>query len=172
MKKNFSIWLIGPSAVGKTTVSKIIYENIKKKFPELVLIDGDKVRSLYENNLGYDKISRSKNTHRYINLINWLMDFDISTIVAVVSPFQKDREICKKKINNYREVFLDSSLEERIRRDKKKLYLPAMRGEKKNVVDVDIPFEKPLNSNLTINTEKRKPEEIALEIISKIQFLN
>ena len=90
----------------------------------------------------------------------------------MVSPFQKDREICKKKVNNYREVFLDSSLEERIRRDKKKLYLPAMRGEKKNVVDVDIPFEKPLNSNLTINTEKRKPEEIALEIISKIQFLN
>ena len=47
-----------------------------------------------------------------------------------------------------------------------------MRGEKKNVVDVDIPFEKPLNSNLTINTEKRKPEGIALDIISKIQFLN
>ena len=74
MKNNFSIWIIGPSAAGKTTVSKIIYENIKKKIPELVLVDGDKVRSLYENNLGYDKISRSKNTHRYINLINWLMD--------------------------------------------------------------------------------------------------
>ncbi len=129
-KKNFSIWLIGPSAAGKTTISKILYENIKK-INNLVLIDGDKVRNLYENNLGYDKESRSKNTQRYINLVKWLKDFNISSIVAVISPFQKDRVVCREKIKNYYEVYLKSSREERIKRDKKKLYLPAIRGEKK-----------------------------------------
>ena len=43
---------------------------------------------------------------------------------------------------------------------------------KKNVIDVDIPFDKPLNNDLVVDTEKRKPEEIALEIINKIKFLN
>ena len=61
-KKNFSLWIIGPSAAGKTTVSKIIYDKLKKKIPNLIIIDGDKVRNLYEKNLGYDKISRSKNS--------------------------------------------------------------------------------------------------------------
>ena len=93
MKNNFSVWLIGPSAVGKTTISKLIYEKISKKFQNVMLIDGDKVRNLYEHNLGYDKISRSKNTHRYIKLVHWLMDYNISSIVAVISPFEKDREI-------------------------------------------------------------------------------
>ena len=37
---------------------------------------------------------------------------------------------------------------------------------------VDIPFDKPLNNDLVVDTEKRKPEEIALEIINKIKFLN
>jgi adenylylsulfate kinase len=129
-KKKLSIWLIGPSAAGKTTVSKLLNEEIKNKI-NLVIIDGDQVRNLYENNLEYDKISRSKNTRRYINLVKWLNHFKISSIVAVISPFEKDREICRKEIKNYFEIYLKSSREERIRRDKKKLYAPAIKGEKK-----------------------------------------
>ena len=67
--KELSIWLIGPSAAGKTTISKLLYEEIKDKM-NFAIVDGDQVRSLYENNLGYDKFSRSKNTKRYINLVN------------------------------------------------------------------------------------------------------
>ena len=102
----------------------------KNQNDKLVLIDGDQVRNLYENNLGYDPISRSKNTYRYINLVKWLMEHDISSIVAVISPFQKDRDVCRKEIKNYKEIYLSCSLEERIRRDKKKLYIPALEGKK------------------------------------------
>ena len=112
-KDNVSIWLIGPSAAGKTTVSKLLYEEIKEKM-NFVIIDGDKVRNLYENNLGYDKNSRSKNTKRYINLVNWLSNFNISSIVAVISPFEKDRDYCRKEIKNYIEIYLKSSRTESI----------------------------------------------------------
>jgi|TARA_E500000178_G_C17029489_1_gene759814 adenylylsulfate kinase-like enzyme len=168
-KKNFSIWLIGPSAAGKTTISKLLYKNIKKQ-NNLVLIDGDQVRQLYENNLGYDAISRSKNTQRYINLVKWLGDFDISSIVAVISPFQRDRVDCRKKINNYYEIYLKSSREERVKRDKKNLYLPAIKGEKKNVVDVDIPFEETSTCNLIIDTENKGPTDIVNEIIKNLEL--
>ena len=168
-EKKFSIWLIGPSAAGKTTISKLLYEKLNRK--NLVLIDGDQVRSLYENNLGYDKISRSKNTYRYINLVNWLLGHSISSIVAVISPFEKDRATCREKIENYFEIYLKSSRDERIKRDKKKLYLPALNGEKKNVVDVDIPYEYPRKSNFEINTENLSPEETCRKILEKIKTL-
>ncbi len=167
--KELSIWLIGPSAAGKTTVSKLLHEEIKDKM-NLVIIDGDQVRNLYENNLGYDPISRSKNTYRYINLVKWLMEHDISSIVAVISPFQKDRDVCRKEIKNYKEIYLSCSLEERIRRDKKKLYVPALEGKKKYVVDVDIPFDIPTKNELSINTEKKEPSSIVEEIIKKLQL--
>ena len=165
-----SIWIIGPSAVGKTTVSKIFYNKLKTTNDKLVLIDGDQVRNLYENNLGYDPISRSKNTYRYINLVKWLMEHDISSIVAVISPFQKDRDVCRKEIKNYKEIYLSCSLEERIRRDKKKLYVPALKGEKKYVVDVDIPFDIPTKNELSINTENKEPSSIVEEIIKKLKL--
>lgn len=171
MKKNFTLWIIGPSAAGKTSVSKIVYDKIKEYYPGLVLIDGDKVRSLYEKNLGYDKISRSKNTLRYISLVKWLKEYKISSIVAVISPFEKDRVTCRAELKNYSEIYLHSSLEERIKRDKKKLYKEAIEGKKKHVVDVDIPFESPVNADLKIDTEKNLPDKIADKIINKFNFL-
>jgi adenylylsulfate kinase-like enzyme len=165
-KNNFSIWLIGPSAAGKTTISKLLHQEIKNKIT--VIIDGDQVRTLYENNLGYDKISRSKNTQRYINLVKWLNNFKVSSIVAVISPFEKDRKLCRKEIDNYYEIYLESSREERIKRDKKKLYKPALKGEKKNVIDVDIPFEDPINCNFSVNTDNKLPTTIVKEIKDKL----
>ncbi len=167
----YSIWIIGPSAVGKTTVAKIIYNKVKVKNDKLILIDGDQIRNLYENNLGYDPISRSKNTQRYINLVKWLMEHNISSIVGVISPFEKDRVNCRKEIKNYKEVNLHCSMNERVKRDKKNLYAPALKGEKKYVVDVDIPFDAPKNSEISINTEDKNPENIASQIISKLKLL-
>jgi len=167
--KTFSIWLIGPSASGKKTIGKLLYEKIKDN-KNIVMIKGDQMRSLYENNLGYDSVSRSKNTLRYINLVNWLLSFNISSIASVISPFEKDRETCRKKISNYYEIYLKSSRELRIKRDQKKLYLPAIKGEKKNVVDVDIPFDKPEKCDLEINTEDKDPDSIVSEILKNIKI--
>ena len=56
------------------------------------------------------------------------------------------------------------------KRDKKKLYKPALSGEKKFVVDVDIPFEKPIKANLVVETEKDTPEKIAEKIIKGLNI--
>ena len=169
-KKLFSIWLIGPSAAGKTTVSQIIYKTLQNKYPNLVLLDGDELRNLYDKNLGYDLESRRQNMLRYIKLVKWLSKQKICTIGAINGGIESDRALLRKEIKNYKEIYLYSSRKERIRRDKKNLYTKAMKGEIKNVLDVDIPFEDPINCDLTINTENQKPETIASEIISKNQL--
>jgi adenylylsulfate kinase-like enzyme len=169
-KEVFSLWLIGPSASGKTTVSKNIYKKLSDKCVSLTLLDGDHARKIFVNESGYDPISRSKNIHKYVSVVSWLNSFGVSTIVAAINAFEKDRVFCRKEIKNYKEVFLKCSLDERIKRDTKKLYLPAISGKKKNVVDVDIPFEIPANGELTIETDKDNPENIADTIIKKLNL--
>ena len=171
MNKNvFSLWLIGPSASGKTTVSEKIYELLSKNSKNIVLLDGDHARKIFVHESGYDPISRSKNIKKYVGVVSWLNSFGISTIVAAINAFEKDRDYCRGQIANYFEVFLKCSLEERIKRDKKKLYQPALDGKKKFVVDVDIPFEKPNNANLVIETENNSPENIANKIIKGLNL--
>ena len=168
--KTFSLWLIGPSASGKTTVSKILHSKLEKKYQNLILLDGDQGRKIFTNESGYDPISRSKNIRQYVSIISWINSFKICTIVAAINAFNKDRVYCRSEIENYKEVYLKSTLDERVKRDKKKLYLPALKGEKKNVVDVDIPFEDPKQADLTVDTEKSDPEQIAETIIKELKL--
>ena len=46
----------------------------------------------------------------------------------------------------------------------------VIKGEKKNVVDVDIPFEKPINCEMTVETDKDNPENIAKNIIQELKL--
>jgi len=168
--KVFSLWLIGPSASGKSTISKIIYKKLLEEYKSLILLDGDYARKMFVSESGYDPISRSKNIRKYIEVTKWLNSFGISSIIAAINAFEKDRVFGRKEIANYKEVFLKCSLDERVKRDKKKLYLPALNGEKKNVVGVDIPFEEPVNADFIIDTEKNRPEFIANEILKKLEL--
>ena len=168
--KVFSLWLIGPSASGKSTISKIIYKKLLEEYKSLILLDGDYARKMFVSESGYDPISRSKNIRKFIEVTKWLNSFGISSIIAAINAFEKDRVFGRKEIANYKEVFLKCSLDEMVKRDKKKLYLPALNGEKKNVVGVDIPFEEPVNADFIIDTEKNQPEFIANEILKKLEL--
>ena len=150
----FTIWLIGPSASGKSTLANELYNKIQSKVSKVIILDGDNIRDLFDNTYGYDVISRSKVTKRYIKLVKWLESFQISTIVSVISPFEKDRLECKESLISYKQIFLKCSMENRMLRDKKNLYKPALEGLKKNVIDVDIPFDESSINDLVVETDK------------------
>ena len=51
------IWILGKSGSGKTFYSKKLSKRFKKN---CIIVDGDEVRDLYDNKLGYDIESRKK----------------------------------------------------------------------------------------------------------------
>lgn len=168
ISKPFTIWLIGPSASGKSTIAKELYNKIQKDFSDLIIIDGDNIRELFDNKYGYDAISRSKVTKKYIKLVKWLQSFKISSIVSVISPFEKDRLNCKESLVGYKQIYLKCSIETRLLRDKKNLYKPALQGLKKNVIDVDIPFDNSSINDLVVETDKDNVEISTNKIIESI----
>ena len=161
----FTIWLIGPSASGKSTIAKELYNKIQSKVSKVIILDGDNIRDLFDNRYGYDATSRSKVTKRYIKLVKWLESFQISSIVSVISPFEKDRLECKENLIGYKQIYLKCSMKNRLLRDKKNLYKPALEGLKKDVIDVDIPFDQSSINDLVIETDKNSIEISTNKII-------
>ena len=49
LPKPFTIWIIGPSASGKTSIAKKLYEKITNQSLKLIIIDGDNIRNLFDN---------------------------------------------------------------------------------------------------------------------------
>jgi adenylyl-sulfate kinase len=160
MTNTASIWITGLSASGKSTLARLFTERLRENGKACVLLDGDEIRSIFENKLGYDLASRRKQTSRVKNLVKLVSKSDVITVVAIIHPFDADRKMCRKEIPGYFEVFLSCDMKELIRRDKKKLYLPAIKGEKRHVIGVDIPFEEPTQPDLVLESDRCGPEEL------------
>ena len=59
------------SGVGKTTLAKYLIKLIETKINNLIHIDGDEFRKIYNNDLSYNIKDRNKNAERIINFVNF-----------------------------------------------------------------------------------------------------
>ena len=66
------IWITGISGAGKTTLAKELIKKIKEKFNNVIGIDGDIIRDLFGNDLGYDLESRVSQIKRIQKLALFL----------------------------------------------------------------------------------------------------
>jgi cytidine diphosphoramidate kinase len=144
------VWMIGLSRAGKTTLSKLLYKELKLKVDNLVLIDGDVIRDLFGNDVDHSLEGRRKNAERVSQLSKFLSDQNIHVIVAVLSLFPEWQEWNRLNIKDYREVYIKVPMDILEARDVNNLYSQAKIGKIKNVVGVDIPFPEPKNSDLVI----------------------
>lgn len=117
-----------------------------------MLIDGDEVRAIFNDRLGYDPDSRRKQTQRILALTQWVSGHGILPIVAIIHPFEDDRQRCRKSLDKYVEVYLDCELSECMNRDKKNVYAQALEGLAKNIVGIDIPYDKPAHPDLVLDS--------------------
>jgi bifunctional enzyme CysN/CysC len=67
------------------------------------------------------------------------------------------------------EVFVDTSLEECIRRDPKRLYAKARSGMIPNFTGVSSPYELPQAPELVLKTEEATPEHLADRVIEYLR---
>ena len=161
------IWITGISGSGKTTISKALFKKYKPKIKNLVCVDGDLIRDLYDNDLAYDERSRIKQIIRIQKLCDYLNHQGLIVIVAALYNNVDLMKWNQKKFKNYYQIHLNASIDLVKKRDPKKLYYKYEKGLQNNIVGLDIPWHKPINSDLTINmTEKTNKKEV-VEIIEK-----
>jgi bifunctional enzyme CysN/CysC len=66
-------------------------------------------------------------------------------------------------------VFIDTPLEECIRRDPKGLYAKARSGAIPNFTGIDSPYESPQNPEIRLMTVGREPDAIADQLIEDLR---
>ena len=90
-------------------------------------------------------------------------------MTAFISPYILDRQAARDLIgDDFNEVFVDTDVEECIRRDPKGLYKKARAGEIKNFTGIDSPYEIPNKPNLLVDTKKESAREPADKVFSAI----
>ena len=156
------VWMTGLSGAGKTTIAQEVERRlVEKKIPAFVL-DGDKLRSGVNKDLGFSDEDRKENIRRTQAVAKMFKDAGIVTFVTLISPFEEAREKARAYMGgDFLEVYVKADLETCRKRDPKKLYEKAMRGEIQNFTGIDSPYEVPKKPDLVLDTELWNEEECA-----------
>ena len=86
------------------------------------LLDGDNVR--LNRDLGFTEADRVENIRRVAEVSRLMVDAGLIVIVSFISPFRSERDFARSLFEpgEFREIFVDASLEACMARDPKGLY--------------------------------------------------
>ena len=164
----FTVWFTGLPGAGKSTLSKMLAERLKKFALPVQVLDGDEVRKRLTKGLGFSHEDRDENIRRIAYVAKLLTNIGGITIVAAISPYLNSREEARAEIKDFVEVFVQCPLQMCIQRDPKGLYAKANSGEIANFTGISDPYEPPEKPEIIVRTDQEKPEESLQKILTEL----
>ncbi len=162
--KNSVYWITGLSGAGKTTVGKIFYTKLRNQKDSVLFLDGDRLRDVFGNDLGYTRKDRICCAMRYSKICQMLSEQGMDVVICTISMFHEIRAWNRENIVNYKEIYLEVPMKILKQRNQKDLYKSG-----NNVVGIDIELELPENPDITlINDGSLSPENLADILFRKI----
>jgi adenylyl-sulfate kinase len=154
-----TVWFTGLSGAGKSTLAEALRDRLLARAYRVQILDGDEVRRNLSKGLGFSKEDRDTNVRR-IGYVSWLLSRNgVVVITAAISPYRQVRdEIRAAHEVRFVEVFVDCSLNELVRRDRKGLYAKALTGEIDHFTGVSDPYEAPQAADVTVHTDRESVE--------------
>ncbi len=164
-------WITGLSGAGKTTIGKALYDQLKSQKPNVVFLDGDVLRSVFDALHGHSVEDRNQLARSYSNLCKILTDRGIDVVCSTISLFREVHEFNRSAIENYFEVFVECDMQELIRRDQKAIYSNAMKGKLSDVVGVNMPYDRPEYCDLVIDNTGKNNIQGKIKAILNIKLV-
>ena len=171
-QKGFTLWFTGLSGAGKTTLARLVEDQLIARGHKVEVLDGDVIRTNLSKGLGFSKEDRDTNIRRIGFVCNLLTRNDVVAIAAAISPYREVRDELRRDIGAFVEVYVRYPIAVLAERDVKGLYKKALAGEIKNFTGVDDPYESPLAAEVVVETDIETPEQSAARIISKLEEMS
>ena len=169
--KGVTLWFTGLSGAGKTTLARIVENELSRRGHKVEVLDGDVVRTNLSKGLGFSKEDRDTNIRRIGFVCNLLTRNEVIAIAAAISPYRDVRDEVRRDIGAFVEVYVKCPIDVLAERDVKGLYKRALAGEIKHFTGIDDPYEAPLAPEVIVETDKETPDESAARILAKLAEL-
>ena len=134
MEQGTVYFFTGLSGAGKTTIGGLFHRRLKAKKNDVILLDGDLIRPVYNEDIGYDDADRLKGARRTFRVARMLAEQGIDVVVCSICMYHSVRDWNRANIAHYKEIYIKAARETLLRRNQKGLYRTGT-----NVVGVDLP---------------------------------
>jgi adenylyl-sulfate kinase len=162
------LWMTGLSGAGKSTLANALEEKLNGLGKHTYILDGDNLRHGLNQDLGFSMEARNENVRRAAEVARLMVDAGLIVIVGLISPLKAERDHARSLFgkNQFKEIYLSTSLKECEKRDVKGLYQKARAGDLKDFTGIDSPYEAPEAPEIELNTENLTVEQ-AVDVIVK-----
>jgi bifunctional enzyme CysN/CysC len=160
------IWLTGLSGAGKSTIANIIEQRLTLDGYHTTMLDGDNVRHGLNRDLGFTEADRVENIRRVGEVAKLMVESGLIVLCSFISPYRAERDMVRRLVDDgeFIEVFVDTPIEDCMRRDPKGLYAKSRAGKIKNFTGVDAPYEPPVKPEIHLRT-LGQPADTLAEIV-------
>ena len=166
--KGILFWITGLSGTGKTTLGKKIHKDISKIYGPTILVSGDDIRKIFTLK-GYNYNERLVILKKYSLLAKYITEQKINIILTVVGMIEEQRKWNRTNIENYIEIYIQSTVKDIIKLNKKKIYHQENSGK---IVGIEIKPEYPKKPDIKIiNSFKSTTNQMAKILINNINKL-
>lgn len=171
LQKPTVLWFTGLSGAGKSTIANAVDKRLAERKCHTYLLDGDNVRHGLNRDLGFTDADRVENLRRVAHVAALMLDAGLIVLTSFISPFRSERDAARREVGDadFIEIFVDTSLAEAERRDRKGLYAKARAGKLPNFTGIDSPYEAPENPEIHIDTATMSVDEAADLVIEHLK---
>jgi bifunctional enzyme CysN/CysC len=164
------LWFTGLSGAGKSTIANIVEQRLHAAGHHTMMLDGDNVRHGLCRDLGFTEADRVENIRRAGEVARLMTDSGLIVLCSFISPYQSERDMVRNLVSagEFFEVYVDTPIEECIRRDPKGLYAKAQSGKIKNFTGLDAPYEAPAVPEIHLNTVGHDAGELADQVLRSL----
>ena len=161
------LWFTGLSGAGKSAIANIVEQMLHAAGHHTMLLDGDNVRHGLNRDLGFTEADRVENIRRVGEVAKLMTECGLVVLCSFISPYRAERDMVRGLVpeGEFVEVFVDTPIEECIRRDPKGLYAKAKAGQIKNFTGFDAPYEAPENAEIHLHTSGQEVQQLADQVV-------
>ncbi len=149
-----TVWLTGLPLAGKSTLAYALERTLFDRGCMVAVVDGSNLRLGISEDLGFGALQRSEHVRRAAHVARQLNDAGVIAIVALVSPFARDRAEARGIVGHERfhEIHVRAPADVCESRDTEGLYARARRGEIPHFTGVTAPYELPEKPEVVLDT--------------------
>jgi adenylylsulfate kinase len=164
----FAIWLTGLPASGKSTIVSVLCPELEALGLAVEVLESDAVRRVLTPSPTYADAERDLFYRALAFTGHRLVAHGVTVVFDATASRRIYRDFARSLIPRFVEVAVECPLPTCMERDKKGTYQKGQRGESTTVPGLHVPYEAPLQPDLTIDTTAVRAPDAVRQILNLI----